>query len=201
MDLPQMKINQSEIIAKYFENIFYANPTPMQNVLPTPMSTLFTSSEIRKAVRTLKNNKSSGMDQINVELIKYSPEVVYEKVADIYNNIAATGNHPNEITHGILRALQNAGKQKVPKSDLVPIILLSVPRKILGDCIMKRISSRLDSSIPISRAAYRKNRSTTEHAFATKLIIERTISSADAIMSTSFRHEKSINVYTEKHIN
>ena len=55
MDLPQMKINQSEIIAKYFENIFYANPTPMQNVLPTPMSTLFTSSEIRKAVCTLKN--------------------------------------------------------------------------------------------------------------------------------------------------
>ena len=33
--------------------------------------------------------------------------------------------------------------------------------------------------MPISQAAYRKNRSTTEHVFATKLIIERTISSAD----------------------
>ena len=59
---------QSEIIANYFENIFYTNATPMQNVLPTPMSTLFTSSEIRKAVWTLKNNKSPGMDQINIEL-------------------------------------------------------------------------------------------------------------------------------------
>ena len=39
------------------------------------------------------------MDQINVELIKYSPEVVYEKIAAIYKNIAATGKHPNEITH------------------------------------------------------------------------------------------------------
>ena len=37
---------QSEIIAKYLENIFYTNATPMQNVLPTPMSTLFTSSEM-----------------------------------------------------------------------------------------------------------------------------------------------------------
>ena len=77
---------QSEIIAKYFENIFYTNATLMQNVLPTAMSTLFTSSETRKAVWTLKNNKSPGMDQINVEVIKYSPEVVYEK-SQIYTTI------------------------------------------------------------------------------------------------------------------
>ena len=57
---------QSEIIAKYFENIFYTNATPMLNVLPIPMSTLFTPSETRKAVWTLKNNKSPGMNQINV---------------------------------------------------------------------------------------------------------------------------------------
>ena len=48
---------QSEIIAKYFKNIFYTNATPMQSILPTPISTLFTSSEIRKAVWTLKNIK------------------------------------------------------------------------------------------------------------------------------------------------
>ena len=41
---------QSEIIPKHFENIFYTNATSMQNILSTPMSTLFTSSEIRKAV-------------------------------------------------------------------------------------------------------------------------------------------------------
>ena len=35
---------QSEIIAKNFENIFYTNPTPMQNVLPTPMLTPLISS-------------------------------------------------------------------------------------------------------------------------------------------------------------
>ena len=49
---------QSEIIGRYFENIFYTNATPMQKVLPTPMSTLLTSSEIRKAMWTLKNNKA-----------------------------------------------------------------------------------------------------------------------------------------------
>ena len=114
-----------------------------------------------------------------MELIKYSPEVVYEKIADICNNIAAKGKHPNEITHEILRALQKAGKPKGPTSHLRPIILLSVLRKILAVCILKRINSRLDPAIPISQATYCKNRSTTEHVFATKLIIETTISSTD----------------------
>ena len=118
------------------------------------------------------------MDQINVELIKYSPEVVYEKIADMYNNIAATGKYPNEITHGILRTLQKPGKPKGRTSNLRTIIILSVLRKMLAACIMKRINSRLDSAIPISQAAYRKSRSTTEHVFATKLI-ERRISLTD----------------------
>ena len=141
----------------------------------------FTLSEIRKAVWTLKNNKSHGMDLINVELLKYSPEVAYEKIADIYNNIAAPGKHPNlkriGITHGVLRALQKPGK---PTSNLRSINLLPVLRKILAVCILKRINSRLTSVLPISQAAYRKNRSTTEeHVFATKLILKRRISSTD----------------------
>ena len=117
------------------------------------------------------------MEQINVELIKYSPEVVYEKIADMYDNIAATGKHPNEITRGILIALQKPGKPKGPTSNLQPINLLCVLREILAVCIMKIINSRLDSAIPISQAAYRKNSSTTEHVFATKLMMERKISS------------------------
>ena len=50
--------------------------------------------------------------------------------------------------------------------------------------MMKRNNLRLDYAIPISQAAYRKNRSTTEDVFATKLIIERTISSTDERLLT-----------------
>ena len=58
------------------------------------------------------------MDQFNVEIIKYSPVTVYEKLADICNNIAATWKQSNEITHGILRALQKPAKPKGPTSNL-----------------------------------------------------------------------------------
>ena len=151
----------------------------MQNDLTTPMLTLFTSSELKKTVWTLENNKSPGRDQINTELIKYSPEVAVKKIADIYNNIAVTEKHPNEITHEILRALQKPRKPKGPTSNRRPIILLFILRKILAVCIMKRTNLRLDSAIHIFQVACRKNKSTTERVFATKLIIERTISLTD----------------------
>ena len=63
----------------------------MHKALPIPMST----TEIRKAVSTLKNIKSPGMDQVNIELLKYLLEVVYEKITDIYNNIAARNHARN----------------------------------------------------------------------------------------------------------
>ena len=82
------KKKQSKIIAKYFENtskyfkilLFLYKRNTIGERITTPMSTLFISSEIRKAVWTLKNNKSPRMNQTNVELIRYSPEVIYEKM-------------------------------------------------------------------------------------------------------------------------
>ena len=41
---------------------------------------------------------------------------------------------------------------------------------------MARINDKIDKEIPPSQAAYRKERSTTEHVFTCKLIIERTLS-------------------------
>lgn len=87
-------------------------------------------------------------------------------------------------------ALQKPGKPKGPTENLRPIILLSVLRKILAVCLMKRIGERLDNEIPQSQAAYRKGRSTTEHVFGTKLITERTLTSKEEIIYLyNARHE------------
>ena len=91
--------------------------------------------------------------------------------------MAETGEYPNEITRGILCALQKPGKPKGPPQNLRPIILLSTFRKILAVYLMERIGEKIDSEIPPSQAAYRKGRSTTEHVFAVKQIIDRTITS------------------------
>ena len=111
--------------------------------------------------------------------MKYRPETIYSEIAKIYNEAASSGQHPNELIHGILNALQKPNKTKGPIDHLRPIILLSMLRKILAVCMKSRINDRLHENIPPSQAAYRSWRSTTEHVFAAKVLAETAMSSKD----------------------
>ena len=63
---------------------------------------------------------------------------------------------------------------KRTNSNLRPMILLSMLRKILTVCIMDRVGSTLDHETPIIQAVYRKKMSITEQVVAGKMAIEQT---------------------------
>ena len=170
---------QCELIAEHFQHQFYKSAESLPDVASQPMKTPFTRTEIKGAVKKLKNNKSAGMDDVVAELIKYGPDLLYDEIAVIFNSVAETGECPREIVFGILCALQKPGKSKGPLDHLRPIILLSMLRKILAICIRDRTIERIDAEIPPSQAAYRKGRSTTEHVFATKILCEKAVTSLD----------------------
>ena len=151
---------QIKIIAKYFNDIFWKDAQPMSNLRLTVMPNPFTSDEIKKAVSKMKMNKSSGCDEIPIELIMYAPDSVNESIAEIFNKIGSDGDCPKKINHEILVPLQKPGKPREPASNLRPIILLSTLKEILPVCIIERVGSRLDHETPITQVAYRKERST-----------------------------------------
>ena len=141
------------------------------------MSKPFTSEEMKKAVERLKNNKSSDADNVKAELLKYGNDEIFEEIAIILNGVATTGEHPDELTHGILIPLQKPGKARGPTENLRPIILFSLLRKILAICILERSQERINNVIPVTQAAYKQGRSTTEHTFAIKTLVEWAITS------------------------
>ena len=79
---------------------------------------------------------------------------------------------------GILTPLPKPGKKQGPPANLRPIILLSVIRKILAICLIRRCWSHLSTEIPIAQAAYQEGRSTTEQVFAVKILAEKAITSS-----------------------
>ena len=83
------------------------------------------------------------------------------------------------MTLGIITPIQKPGKPKGPVQNVCPITLLSMIRKVLTVCMKKRIVDKLDAEIPPSQAAYRAGRSTTEHVFAAKVLVEKAITSAN----------------------
>src|SRR2546425_3691870 len=139
------------------------------------MSIPFNKEEIRRAIKKRNDNKAPGPDNINTELLKNSPEEIFSKIADLFNSIAEQGILPKDLNLGYLISIKKSGKKKANPESLRPIILLNVIRKLLALVIIQRISSRIDSHIPITQSAYRKGRSTTENVFAFKVLSEKAV--------------------------
>ena len=102
-------------------------------------------------------------------------KAVNENIARILNHVAASGEIPSELKTGILVPLQKPGKSRGPPSNLRPVILLSLLRKILAICLIRRIGQKIDDNIPLSQAAYRAGRGTTEQLLTIKLLAEKAI--------------------------
>ena len=52
-------------------------------------------------------------------------------------------------------------------------------RKILAICLLNRIKDKIDRDIPVTQAAYRQGRNTTEHVLAIKLLCDKAMASTD----------------------
>jgi hypothetical protein len=171
---------QVEIVSQHFQKIFHQeDQEKIQYIEPQEMRYPFSAKEVQDAANNLGNNKSAGCDELKAELIKHSPNIVFQEIADILNHMAKTGEHPTEIKQGILVPLPKPGKKQGPPQNLRPIILLSILRKILAIIMIRRTAEKLNDSIPITQAAYRSGRSTTEHVFTLKLLAEKAITSSN----------------------
>ena len=172
---------QAEIITRHFQRMLAPEDAEPNNKSypPHPMTSPFTACEIRKAALSMKNGKSCGIDEVRAEHVKYAPLEIHNSIADIFNNTASEGNPPSEIQIGILSPIPKPGKKRGPPENLRPIILLSIRRKIMTICIMRRCCDRLKSRISKDQAAYQGGRSTTEQVFAIKLLAEKAICSSN----------------------
>ena len=172
---------QLRIITNHFKHAFSNKNEPISKpvIQPTEMRIPFTADEIRKATKSMKNNRSAGKDNINAELVKYAPQELHQNIAELLNQTAKTGKHPQVIKQGILTPLPKPNKKPGPPAHLRPIILLSVLRKALTICLIGRTWDRLSTRIHRSQAAYQSGRGGTEQVLAVKILLEKAISSSD----------------------
>ena len=109
------------------------------------------------------------------ELLKYGPDAISSEIAEIFNEISESGQYPSEIKEGILIPLQKPGKKAGPPQNLRPIILLSMLRKVMAICMLRRCLDKILVRIPNTQAAYQQGRSTTELVFSMKILAEKAI--------------------------
>jgi hypothetical protein len=154
------------------ENILLDNETTSE--INTSLNSPILICEIEKAIKSLKNNKASGIDQILNEHLKYSFPKIKEMLLKLFNIIFTSGLVPSMWTIGtIIPIYKNKGDPKEP-SNYRPITLLSCLGKLFTAILNNRLQKFADDSELLNKfqAGFRKGYSTVDNMFILNSLIE-----------------------------
>ena len=120
----------------------------------------------------MSNNKASGPDNIQIELLKSAPPSISLELSEAFNNIFIQGQH-TDIGKGTLILLQKPGKPVGPPANLRPIVLLPSARKILSLIALDRIKLKVDAYLSPAQAGFRQYKSTSDIVWSHKWLISK----------------------------
>ena len=141
--------------------------------------------EVKNAIKKLKTNKSLEEDNIFSEELKLLGTNMKKTLTAAVNKELQSNNFSQSIfNHGIIIPITKKGKLFSPVNTR-PVILLNTIRKLLSLIILNRIRPFIEKYLPITQAAYRPTRSTTDILWAHKIAIENKVKSGCTMKITS----------------
>ena len=125
----------------------------------------FTENELKKAMKNLKNNKSTGADEILNEQIKISFPKMKNIFLKLFNIIFETGCFPEEWAVGLIVPIfKNKGSKNDP-NNYRGITLLSCMAKFFNSVLNNRLKAVGEKILSAIQASFRPGFSTMDHAF------------------------------------
>jgi endonuclease/exonuclease/phosphatase family metal-dependent hydrolase len=126
--------------------------------------------EIKEIIANMKNRGAPGIDGINAELLKYGPDELLEKVYDIILKVWRSNEVPDEWKMTVQIPIP---KIKNPQGieDYRRLTLCNVTYKIYAKILLNRLEKAL-GDLPSYQAAFQKNRSTSDHIYAVRRVLE-----------------------------
>ena len=143
-------------------------PPPQINISINEIRT----DEVRKAIKTLKNNKSPGMDEITAEMLKHGKDSIVIELTKLFNKIWNTEEVPDDWRHGVIIKLPKKGNLS-DFGNWRGITLLSIPGKVLNTVILNRLKVDVDKQLREEQGGFRNNRSCTEQILTLRNIMEQ----------------------------
>jgi hypothetical protein len=166
---------KAEILKNWFEGQF-TNQHTEPSLEPfdgpaRPLNTPVSRSEVAIAARSLKNNRATGPDGIQNELLKYGGESLHTTYSSIINNCFETNTHLHKVGEAIITPLQKPKKPKGPLQNIRPLTLSNAARKILSLVTLRRIQRQVDHYTGPWQAAYKQGRSCSDIVWCQRMLI------------------------------
>ncbi len=165
-----------EIVTKYFKGQFFDEETDEVKRFVGPPKHLnrpITRHEVKRAIMAMASRKAAGKDNLPVELLKYAPDIVFQKIADAINGVFEKHEKLDTGSGALVPLQKPPPKKKGPVKNLRPINLLPVIRKVLSKIGLSRSKQCIENHLSFSQSAYREGRMTTDIVWAYKWLLAK----------------------------
>ena len=179
----KLKIDGDEVLRRLTEcsNELYNHKThPDQSILLNNQTAVSEDSppilkrEVEAAIRSLKEGKSPGVDNIPGEILKHGGDVSVEALTALCQKIWENKKWPDEWTQSLVIPLPKKGNLRKCQNYRT-ISLISHPSKIMLRVILNRLKSQAEELLSEEQAGFRAGRSTVEQIFNCRILIEKHI--------------------------
>ena len=133
-----------------------------------------TKGEVQDAIKKLKNGKAAGFDRITAEMLKHIGDWGTQLLVKLYNKTIQLGI-PKEWTIGMIVPIYKKGDKK-DCHNYRGITLLSVVFKVYEQIIEHKLRKIIEPTLEETQSGFRRGRSTQDHVFTIKNIINKTLS-------------------------
>lgn len=131
-----------------------------------------TKEEIVSAIKSQKNGKAPGQDNLNAELFKADPDLASKILQPLFKTIWEGKEIPDDWSEGIIIKIPKKGNLR-DCNKWRGITLLSIPSKIMAKIIEQRLTEAVDKKLRNEQAGFRKGRGCIDQIFALRNIIEQ----------------------------
>ena len=146
-----------------------------------------TKEEISKCLHSLKNGKSSGLDCISNEMLKYGETSLLPCMLKIFNSILQLGIYPSEWKKGYLNPIYKAGPRSDP-SNYRGISIMSCLGKLFNCILNNRLNECLSETnvIDESQIGFQKKARTSDHMLVLRTLTEKYTKQNNSKLFTCF---------------
>ena len=131
-----------------------------------------TISEVSTAIKKLKNNKSSGEDNIVSELLKYGGPELHREIHKLITNIWNQEEIPAEWLSSVIIPIHKKGDKTIC-GNYRGISLLSTTYKVFSNVLYERIYPYYEEIVEDYQGGFRKEKSVTDQCFILGQIFEK----------------------------
>ena len=134
----------------------------------------FTESEIKLALKNLKNKKSPGYDRISNEMLKCTNSHGIILLTTLFNKILKSGSFPPAWNYGLIKAIHK-GNDVFDPDNYRGITLNSCLGKLFCNILYNRLAPLLEKEDVFCKeqSGFRKEHRTTDHIFLLHKIIKQ----------------------------